>query len=95
MAVLDVVEPLHWPGCRRTRSPEYESDAPNRAMGEEMKGLLVITTVFLTAMTVLAYSRTNAAAAMAERSWPREPTMLLLSGGTLLGIGGALRRFTF
>jgi hypothetical protein len=59
-----------------------------------MKGLLVITIVLLAAMTVLAYGHADVASAVADTWWPGEPATLLLSGSALLGVAGALRRFT-
>jgi hypothetical protein len=63
-------------------------------MGGEMKGLLVITIVLLTAMSVLAYGHADMAGVVADTWRPGEPATLLLSGSALLGIAGALRRFT-
>lgn len=60
-----------------------------------MKALLVITLTLTAAATALAYGHAEMAAMVSETSWPGEPATLLLSGGALLGMGGALRRLTF
>lgn len=59
-----------------------------------MKGLLVLTLMTLAAATALAYGHVEVASAMATPDWPNEPATLLLSGSALLGVAGALRRYT-
>ena len=63
-----------------------------------MKALLVVMLVFLGAITALAYGRADVSAGVAavvSHFRAGEPTALLVSGGALLVLAGALRRFTF
>ena len=73
------------------------------ATGEEMKVSLVIVLALIvaaTAATALAYGQSavtasvTAVAAQAATG-PTEPGFMLLSGSALLGLAGALKRFTF
>jgi hypothetical protein len=95
MAVLDLDGPLHCRSAGASQSAKYEPGGAITALDGEMKGLLVITLTLLTAATALAYGHAEMAAIVTDSSWPSEPTTLLLSGGALLGVGGALRRFSF
>lgn len=68
-------------------------------MGGEMKVLLVLVLVLAGAATALAFtnatvatSMTAAAAQVADRA--SEPAALLVSGSVLLGLAGAVKRFT-
>jgi hypothetical protein len=68
-------------------------------MGEEMKVVLVFVFVALAAATALAYGSgtvTSSVTAMAEQvaGTASEPAALLLSGSVLLGLAGAVKRFT-
>jgi hypothetical protein len=59
-----------------------------------MKVVLVLVLVLIAAATALAYGHSGVSAgvsAVASRTFT-EPTMLLLSGGALLGLAGAVRR---
>ena len=94
MAVLDVVEPLHYSSRVPPDTAKYEIGGAITVLDGEMKGLLVITLTLLAAATALAYGHAEMAAIVSESSWPSEPTTMLLSGGALLGIGGVLRRFS-
>ena len=60
-----------------------------------MKGLLVLTLTTLAAATALAYGQSEVATAVVAPAWPGEPATLLLSGSALIGVAGALRRYTF
>ncbi len=60
-----------------------------------MKGLLVIALTLLAAATALAYGHTDIGMSGPEAWWPGEPAALLMSGSALLGVAGALRRYTF
>lgn len=65
--------------------------------GREMKALLILALMVLAAATALAYGRAELAAgvALVTDGWKAgEPAALLLSGSALLGLGGALKRFT-
>lgn len=65
-----------------------------------MKALLVLAIMVLAAATALAYGPsdvTTGVAAVVEQTGEivlSEPAMLLLSGALLLGLGGAVRRYT-
>ena len=65
-----------------------------------MKALLVLAIMVLAAATAFAYGHsdvTNGISAVVEQSGGivlSEPAMLLLSGALLLGLGGAVRRYT-
>jgi hypothetical protein len=59
-----------------------------------MKVVVVLSVVLLGAATVVAYSHSDVRnAVVAHTSSSGEPANLLLSGGALLGLAGALRRF--
>jgi hypothetical protein len=72
-------------------------------MGEEMKVVLVIVLAMViaaTAATALAYGHsvvTASVTAVASQAAAgnSEPAIMLLSGSALLGLAGALKRFTF
>lgn len=77
-------------------SAMYEPAAPFEGIDREMKGLLVLTLMLMAlAATAFAYGPTEMAAAVSVPDWPGEPAALLLSGSALLGVAGAVRRFTF
>ena len=59
-----------------------------------MKVFLVLSLVVLGAASALVYTRTDVMTAFLFQASSRsEPAALLLSGGFLLGIAGAVRRF--
>jgi hypothetical protein len=61
-----------------------------------MKAILVLSLVILGAATALAYSPSDVmTAVVSHTSSAGEPTALLLSGGALIGLAGALRRCAF
>lgn len=63
-----------------------------------MKALLALILVSLTAATVMAYGRGEAAgivSVVGHASRAAEPIILLLSGSALIGLAGALRRSSF
>jgi hypothetical protein len=66
-----------------------------------MKALLVFVIVLLAAATAFAYGRADLSAEMSSvvaqttDVFANEPTVMLLSGGVLLGVAGAMRRFPF
>ena len=69
------------------------------ATGEEMKVVLVVMLVVLAAATALAFGNPSvtdsvSAAAVQVVDRTREPAALLLSGSFLLGLAGAVKRFT-
>jgi hypothetical protein len=66
-----------------------------QGMGK-MKALVVLSLVILGAATAVAYSPAGVMTAVAAHttSSTSEPAALLLSGGVLIGLAGALRRFT-
>lgn len=61
-----------------------------------MKVPLVLVIVLVAAATALAYGHAGVSAGVSavasHASQPTEPAVLLLSGGALLGLGGAVRR---
>ena len=61
-----------------------------------MKVVLVFVIGLLAAVTALAYGQADRGAGIADvvALWT-EPAALLLSGGALLGIAGAVRRLPF
>jgi UPF0716 family protein affecting phage T7 exclusion len=65
-----------------------------------MKALVVLIVILiaLAAATGIAYARTDVAVGVAtitaRAARPDEPIALLLSGGTLLAVAGALRRLS-
>ena len=67
-------------------------------MGEEMKVVLVSVLVLLAAASVVAYGNLAVAsgmtAAVHAAGHTSEPAALLLSGSLLLGLAGAVKRFT-
>jgi hypothetical protein len=73
----------------------------NRVTDGKMKALLVSVIVLLAAATAFAYGRAELSAEMstvvAQTSdvFANEPTVMLLSGGVLLVVAGAMRRFPF
>ena len=78
----------------------YESMATEMATRGEMKALLVLSLVLLTAATVFAYrgpevvSGVTAALSRTAETELREPVTMLLSGSVLLGLATAVRRLT-
>ena len=67
------------------------------AIGREMKVILVFLIVLVAAATAFAYAPVGVGAgvsAVASQAFS-EPTVMLFSGATLLGIAGAVRRFPF
>lgn len=65
--------------------------------GEEMKVFVVLVMIVLVAASALTYgavssSVTSAAVQVADSA--SEPAVLLLSGSLLLGLAGAVKRFT-
>lgn len=66
--------------------------------GREMKALLILAFMLVVAATALAYGHAGVAAgvsAMASAApEPSEPATLLLSGGALLIIASAVRRYS-
>ena len=77
----------------------YESGSRKWATGEEMKVVLVLVLMACAAATALAYGNTvvttsmTAVAAQVARK-ADEPAALLLMGSLLLGVAGAVKRFT-
>ena len=67
------------------------------AVEREMKVVLVFLIMLLAAVTALAYGQAGGAAGITGGVLPpwTEPAALLLSGGALLGIAGAVRRLPF
>lgn len=67
-------------------------------MNREMKVLLILAFVLVVAATALAYGHAGVAASVtavtSSAPHPSEPARLLLSGGVLLAVAGALRRYT-
>jgi hypothetical protein len=57
-----------------------------------MKAILVLTVVLIGAATIVAFSRANLVNTVVSRA-SSEPAALLISGGALLGVAGALRRY--
>ena len=58
-----------------------------------MKALLAILLVLLAAATAAVSGRADTVTALVSQPWSAtEPTILLLSGGAVLGLAGALRR---
>jgi TRAP-type C4-dicarboxylate transport system permease small subunit len=91
--VSDLDKALQSGGYGARRAAKYEMVLEMRAMGRDMKGLLVLTAGGLVAATALVYGHSEMAAAVGAASlWPGEPATLLLSGSVLLGAAGALRR---
>ena len=66
--------------------------------GREMKALVILAFMLVVAATALAYGHAGVAAgvsAMASAApEPSEPATLLLSGGALLVIASAVRRYS-
>ncbi len=74
-----------------------EAAAPKVETDREMKALLILAFVLVVATTALAYGHAGVAAVTAMASAapePSEPAALLLSGGALLAIASALRRYS-
>ena len=69
------------------------------ATGGEMKVLLVLMLVMAGAATALAFANATVAtsvtaAAVQVADYTSEPAALLVSGSVLLGLAGAVKRFT-
>lgn len=62
------------------------------AMKWEMKAVLVLSLVLLAAATAVAYGQVDVGADVQKS---HESAALLLSGGGLIGLAGALRRLPF
>lgn len=75
-----------------------EAAAPRLVANREMKVLLILAFVLVVAATALAYGHAGVAAGVtavtSATPHPSEPTRLLFSGGVLLAVAGALRRYT-
>ena len=94
-----VEESLHIEVTRATAGAGAQGTWRGLATGEEMKVFLLSVLVLLAAATALAVvpanaasSLTTAAGQVADRTG--EPATLLLSGSILLGLAGAVKRFT-
>jgi hypothetical protein len=59
-----------------------------------MKAVLVLAVVLIAAATAVGYGRGTAIDAVVSRGASTEPGALLLSGGALLGLAGAVRRYS-
>ena len=69
------------------------------ATGEEMKVFLVLVLVLLVAATALAFANASVSTnvsmvAVQVVHGTNEPAALLLSGSVLIGLAGAVKRFT-
>jgi len=68
------------------------------ATDEEMKAILILAFVLVVAATALAYGNVgvpvSVTAVASATPASNEPATLLLSGGVLLGVASALRRYT-
>ena len=80
---------------------KYEPAEENWVTDGKMKALLVFVIVLLAAATAFAYGRADLSAEMSTvvaqttDVFANEPTVMLFSGGVLLGVAGAMRRFPF
>jgi hypothetical protein len=80
---------------------KYVPAEENWVTDGKMKALLVFVIVLLAAATAFAYGRADLSAEMSTvvaqttDVFANEPTVMLLSGGVLLGVAGAMRRFPF
>jgi hypothetical protein len=84
---------------RTSGKAEYAPAWAIWATGEEMKALLVLMLVMAGAATALAFTNATvatsvAAAAVQVADHTSEPAALLVSGSLLLGLAGAVTRFT-
>ena len=88
---------LHWPMRRQPPNSIWEMPRQFVAVEREMKVVLVFMIILLAAVTALAYGHAGGAAGITGGALPpwTEPAVLLLSGGALLGIAGAVRRLPF
>ncbi|MEP6914870.1 MAG: hypothetical protein ABJC89_04460 [Acidobacteriota bacterium] len=59
-----------------------------------MKAVLLLAVVLIGAATVVGYGRGTVIDTVVSRSASTEPGALLLSGGALLGLAGAVRRYS-
>lgn len=86
---------------RRTDAVKYDPAEENRVTDGKMKALLVLVIVLLAAATAFAYGRADFSAEMSTvvaqttDAFANEPTAMLFSGGVLLAVAGAMRRFPF
>ena len=91
---------LHWSPLYINRSrPSTQRTYPVWVTGEEMKVVLASVFVLLAAATALALGKgtvaTNlSAAAVQVVDRTGEPAALLFSGSLLIGLAGAVKRFT-
>jgi len=80
---------------------KYDPAEENRVTDGKMKALLVLVIVLLAAATAFAYGRADFSAEMSTvvaqttDAFANEPTAMLFSGGVLLAVAGAMRRFPF
>jgi len=81
----------------RFTAGKYELPGQFREAGRDMKVILGLSFVLLTAASVLAFGRADLAAdvtAMVHRAGsPTEPATMLLWGSVLLALAGVVRRF--
>jgi hypothetical protein len=92
---------LHRALRRRIQHAKYDPVEENRVTDGKMKALLVLLIVVLAAATAFAYGRADLSAEMStvvaqtSDAFANEPTVMLFSGGVLLVVAGAMRRFPF
>ena len=90
---------LHHALHRRLDVAKYDLAEENRVTDGKMKALLVLVIVFVAAATAFAYGRADLSAEMSTvvaqttDVLANEPTVMLFSGGVLLVVAGAMRRF--
>jgi hypothetical protein len=89
------------PSAAGLDAAKYEPVEENRVTDGKMKALLVLVIVLLAAATAFAYGRADFSAEMSTvvaqttDVFANEPTIMLFSGGALLVVAGAMRRFPF
>ena len=92
---------MHTALRRQKRRSKYELAEENRVTDGKMRAVLVFIIVLLAAATAFAYGRADLSAEMSTvvaqttDVFANEPTMMLFSGGVLLVVAGAMRRFPF